>query len=135
MLSLLSLLFPGVKSCFGPGVCEKFAVLCQCQGCAAGIPWSDVNLQQLKGSPPKWSSSSSLSEVTSLTLEYATLGAAMGKLSKVPVWSVDIERFKMHKGCSLVACCFLASWALPRSQANRGCQCAHGSMGHKEKAV
>ena len=44
-----------------------------------GIPWSDVNLQSLKGTPPVWSASSSLSEVTSLTLEYFTLGSAMGQ--------------------------------------------------------
>ncbi len=45
----------------------------------AGIPWSDVNLQNLEGTPPVWSASSSLSEVTSLTLEFFTLGSAMGK--------------------------------------------------------
>lgn len=45
----------------------------------AGIPWSDVNLQSLKGTPPQWSADSSLSEVTSLTLEYYTLGQAMGE--------------------------------------------------------
>ena len=45
----------------------------------AGIPWSDVNLQKLEGTPPVWSASSSLSEVTSLTLEFFTLGSAMGK--------------------------------------------------------
>ncbi len=45
----------------------------------AGIPWSDVNLQKLEGTPPVWSASSSLSEVTSLTLEFFTLGSAMGE--------------------------------------------------------
>ena len=45
---------------------------------SAGVPWSDVNLQTLKGTPPAWTASSSLSEVTSLTLEYFTLGCAMG---------------------------------------------------------
>ena len=45
---------------------------------SAGIPWSDVNLKTLEAAPPAWTSSSSLSEVTSLTLEYFTLGAAMG---------------------------------------------------------
>ena len=51
---------------------------CACS-VGAGIPWSDVNLQKLEGTPPVWSASSSLSEVTSLTLEFFTLGSAMGK--------------------------------------------------------
>ena len=60
---------------------DMFRVCKNLEFVGAGIPWSDVNLQKLQGTPPQWSSSSSLSEVTSLTLEYFTLGSAMGKPS------------------------------------------------------
>eukprot|EP01025_Chloroclados_australasicus_P066063 TRINITY_DN9036_c1_g1_i2.p1 TRINITY_DN9036_c1_g1~~TRINITY_DN9036_c1_g1_i2.p1 ORF type:complete len:917 (-),score=101.02 TRINITY_DN9036_c1_g1_i2:320-2995(-) len=39
-----------------------------------GIPWADAHLTELKGYPPEWSASSSLSETTTLTLEF-TYGA------------------------------------------------------------
>eukprot|EP00884_Botryococcus_braunii_P010870 jgi/Botrbrau1/19785/Bobra.0124s0033.1 len=45
----------------------------------SGIPFSDVNLKDLKASSPSWTSSSSLSEVTTLSLEFTYLARASGE--------------------------------------------------------
>ena len=46
--------------------------------CAAGIPFSDVNLRTHATGVPKWTHFSSLSEVTSLDLEFSFLARATG---------------------------------------------------------
>jgi len=44
----------------------------------AGIPYSDVNLKTHAAEAPHWTSYSSLSEVTSLSLEFSFLARATG---------------------------------------------------------
>ncbi len=44
----------------------------------AGIPFSDVNLRTHDTRQPEWTAFSSLSEATTLSLEFATLAQAAG---------------------------------------------------------
>ena len=46
----------------------------------AGIPFSDVNLRTHSAEQPRWTAFSSLSEVTSLAVEYTFLARASGAL-------------------------------------------------------
>lgn len=92
----------------------------------SGIPWSDVNLQSLKGTPPVWSASSSLSEVTSLTMEYFTLGSAMGhpdlgKLAREVIAKIDNSR-----DCEEGVC---PTWVNPHSGVVHGDKLSLGSRG------
>ena len=54
-------------------------------GTNSGIPFSDVNLQTRKGHPPKWSPDSSVSEVTSIQMEFRDLAWVTGNIDKFQV--------------------------------------------------
>ena len=45
---------------------------------SSGVPYSDINLNTLKSHPPKWSPDSSVSEVTSVQLEFRDLTQLTG---------------------------------------------------------
>ena len=54
-------------------------------GCTAGVPFSDVNLRSHKVAQPVWTRLSSLSEVSSLDLEFTFLGRAAASRCPPPL--------------------------------------------------
>ncbi|KAL0032746.1 hypothetical protein WJX79_007172 [Trebouxia sp. C0005] len=92
----------------------------------SGIPWSDVNLQKLEGTPPVWSASSSLSEVTSLTLEFFTLGSAMGHPDLGKLAREVVAKVGKSGDCEEGVC---PVWVNPHSGQVHGDKLSLGSRG------
>ncbi|KAL3131586.1 hypothetical protein ABBQ38_007885 [Trebouxia sp. C0009 RCD-2024] len=92
----------------------------------SGIPWSDVNLQTLKGASPTWTDSSSLSEATSLTLEYFTLGSAMGHPDLGKLAREVVAKIGNSGQCEQGVC---PTWVHPQSGGVHGDKLSLGSRG------
>ncbi|DBA98648.1 hypothetical protein WJX77_007859 [Trebouxia sp. C0004] len=92
----------------------------------SGMPWSDVNLQKLEGTPPAWSASSSLSEVTSLTLEFFTLGSAMGHPDLGKLAREVVAKVGKSGDCEEGVC---PVWVNPHSGEVHGDKLSLGSRG------
>ena len=59
----------------------------------AGVPYSDVNLRTHKASSPVWTKQSSLSEVTSLNLEFSFLAQAAA--SSTPLAGCGVQELRV----------------------------------------
>lgn len=67
------------------------------------IPYSDVNIGKGTAHPPRWTSDSTVAEVTSIQLEFRELS----RLTEEPQYQVtDLDTFAVHDGIglALVSC-------------------------------
>eukprot|EP00891_Asterochloris_glomerata_P000369 jgi/Astpho2/369/Aster-02244 len=92
----------------------------------SGIPFSDVNLKSLEVKSPDWGAESSLSEVTSLSLEYTTLGNAAG-VQELGLLTRDVVAVVAHtEGCQQGLC---PVWVNPHSGLFHGFDKTLGARG------
>ena len=90
----------------------------------SGIPYSDVNLSTMKGYTPQWSPDSSVSEVTSVQLEFRDLDWITGKTGKFQVGAFEFT------GCSFIPCVVGNTFLLVQVSMFEVCEGVCVSEGH-----